>query len=114
MKTLDPSDLKYRPNYDNALDNNDYDVAKGFNYHQGPEWVWPRGFFLRARIIFGVKDNQPILKLKHELQKKLVFLREHMMSSLWQGLPELTNENGAPCRDRYTLTPATRIIVELC
>jgi len=34
VKTLDPSDLKYRPNYDNSLDSSDYDSSKGFNYHQ--------------------------------------------------------------------------------
>lgn len=35
MKTLDPSDLNYRPNYDPSL-GNDYHSAGGFNYHQGP------------------------------------------------------------------------------
>lgn len=30
------SDLVYCGVYDNALDNSNYNVAKGFNYHQGP------------------------------------------------------------------------------
>lgn len=30
------SDLVYCGVYDNALNNDDYNCAKGFNYHQGP------------------------------------------------------------------------------
>lgn len=34
MATLDPSDLQYRPFYDNANDGDDASIAKGLNYHQ--------------------------------------------------------------------------------
>lgn len=30
------SDMVYCGVYDNALDNDNYNLAKGFNYHQGP------------------------------------------------------------------------------
>lgn len=47
IKTLDPKDYNYNGDYDS------YDDSHGFNYHNGPEWLWPVGFFLKAQILFS-------------------------------------------------------------
>ncbi|KAM4659730.1 glycogen debranching enzyme isoform 4-T5 [Amazona ochrocephala] len=98
MKTLDPDDMVYCGVYDNALDNDNYNVARGFNYHQGPEWLWPIGYFLRAKLYFS-KLIGPEIYAKTVLMIKNVLSRHyvHLERSSWKGLPELTNENGQYC-----------------
>ncbi|XDV47734.1 hypothetical protein PO909_017297 [Leuciscus waleckii] len=98
VKTLDPDDLVYCGVYDNALDIDNYNCAKGFNYHQGPEWLWPVGYFLRAKLYFAKKMgqekyNESVYLVKNVLSR----LYTHLERSPWKGLPELTNENGQYC-----------------
>eukprot|EP00040_Diaphanoeca_grandis_P022413 m.120406 g.120406 ORF g.120406 m.120406 type:complete len:1491 (+) comp28801_c0_seq1:247-4719(+) len=91
MRTLDPGDLNYRPNYHNGVDSTDYFTSRGFNYHQGPEWLWPVGYFLRAKFAF-TQDKSSERKLIHEFMSRYDSVLQH---SDWKGLPEIFNEHGA-------------------
>eukprot|EP00121_Abeoforma_whisleri_P016569 Awhi_evm1s15199 len=97
IRTLDPLDWAYRGDYDNSNDGTDPSLAKGLNYHQGPEWIWPVGYFLRAKFIFHKRDNA-----EKEMCIKSIYriLNEHqhaLQHSHWRGLHELTNSNGKEC-----------------
>lgn len=102
MATLDPSDLNYRPNYINSDDSNDFHTAKGRNYHNGPEWLWPTGFFLRAMLRFGclnAKNQSERTIVYQQVTKRLSGCVEAIKESPWAGLTELTNQNGSFCGD---------------
>lgn len=94
MRTLDPGDSHYRGYYDNNNQSDDYYMASGFSYHMGPEWVWLMGFFLRARLQF--RSRPPVVVL-NQIQRIIQAHSDHARDSDWQGLPELTNKDGAYC-----------------
>ncbi|EAY00134.1 Amylo-alpha-1,6-glucosidase family protein [Trichomonas vaginalis G3] len=92
MKTLDSADWRYNPYYENSVDNDNFYSAKGANYHNGPEWVWPTGYFFRAsmKMSRGVTPG---------MTKMLANIKSYLLNSWAKGLPELTNLNGAVCND---------------
>lgn len=106
MATLDPSDLQYRPYYNNSEDSSDFATAKGRNYHQGPEWLWPTGFFLRALLKFDLmrRDSQEArTEAFQQITRRLQGCKKAIEESPWAGLVELTNKNGEPCGDTVSV-----------
>ncbi|KAJ2765800.1 bifunctional 4-alpha-glucanotransferase/amylo-alpha-1,6-glucosidase, partial [Coemansia nantahalensis] len=110
MRTLDPGDRRYRPHYDNSNDSSDPLVAQGINYHQGPEWLWPAGYFLHAQLLFlrSAVDARPASDdmrtharraALHRTHAQMVALKRHIAASPFAGLPELTNLDAARCPD---------------
>ncbi|GAM43277.1 Gdb1 homolog [Talaromyces pinophilus] len=102
VATLDPSDLNYRPNYNNSEDSTDFSTSKGRNYHQGPEWLWPRGFFLRALLHFDLlrrKTADERTESFQQVTRRLKGCKVALRESPWKGLTELTNKDGAYCAD---------------
>lgn len=95
MATLDPADWQYRPYYDNQNDGDDMAIAKGWNYHQGPEWGFPLGWFLSAWLRFdrevGDGKSDPNVTL-HHISQIMLRLRDHIENDPWRGLPELCNK----------------------
>ena len=90
IKTLDPSDMQYKGDYDND------DETRGHNYHQGPEWVWPVGYFLISKLNFCSYSNQR--EAAHDIVRHLLPHQKHMLDvDPWHSLPELTNSNGKYC-----------------
>lgn len=93
LKTLDPNDFNFRGDYDNANDTCDKHIAHGWNYHQGPEWLWPLGYFLQAKYLMSEDKDTA----KQECMSYLINHRSHIERSLWRSLPELTNQDGRDC-----------------
>ncbi len=108
MKTLDPSDLNYRPYYNNGDDSTDFHTAKGRNYHQGPEWLWPTGFFLRALLYFDLlRRDTPEGRVEsyQQVTRRLHGCVKALKESPWAGLTELTNKDGELCSDSVSSFP---------
>ena len=102
IATLDPSDNNYRPYYNNSEDSTNFATAKGRNYHQGPEWVWQRGYFLRAFLHFDLlrrKTAEERIETFQQVTRRLEGCKQALRESPWKGLTELTNKGGEYCGD---------------
>ncbi|KAI5848627.1 hypothetical protein DFP73DRAFT_336178 [Morchella snyderi] len=102
MATLDPTDRNYRPYYRNSEDSDDFATSKGRNYHQGPEWLWPTGYFLRAMLKFDLqrkKTKEEKLETLLQINLRMDGCRKALYENAWAGLAELTNKNGEFCYD---------------
>lgn len=102
MKTLDPSDYNYRGYYINSEDSTDFHTAKGRNYHNGPEWLWPTGFFCRALLKFDLrrrKGPEERVETYQQITRRLAGCMKAIQESPWAGLTELTQKDGAFCGD---------------
>lgn len=125
LKTLDPADYNYHGDYNNDDRSSNFAVADGFNYHNGPEWLWLLGHFLQAKRNVGLPlepPNSTTSSTAHEspvpglhsapsdkpsesfhiflfdVMRYLHTLRRHILADRWLSLPELTNANGQYCR----------------
>jgi glycogen debranching enzyme len=88
VKTLDPREEEYISYYDNENESQ-FKTAQGFSYHNGPEWVWVYGMFLKAGIS-AFSNELSFPGLMSFLSKHKSFLQKND----WFSLPEVTNQNG--------------------
>jgi len=110
MATLDPSDLNYNPYYNNSEDSTNFATSKGRNYHQGPEWLWPTGFFLRALLKFDLmrrSTKEEKTEAFQQITRRLHGCKQAIQDSPWAGLTELTNKNGEFCSDSVSSSNGT-------
>jgi glycogen debranching enzyme len=106
MRTLDPSDLEYHPDYINSDDSDNFHTAHGRNYHQGPEWLWPTAFFLRAMLQFDLQrraTHEEKVEAFQQITQRLRGCKQMIHDNPWAGLTELTNRDGAFCADSVSI-----------
>ena len=93
IRTLDFLDKNYNGNYEVHNDTDNYHLAHGLNYHNGPEWVWPSGFYLISKIKFNDLGDE----IFSDLCRRLIPFEKYIQKDKWSGLPELTNKDGSFC-----------------
>ncbi len=95
VRTLAPFDWAFRGDYVNS-DSSSRETADGWNYHQGPEWLWLWGVYWRARVHTCGGARSHVLQ---QLWSAAAPHVKHLNSNAWGGLPELCNAGNAHCPD---------------
>ncbi|CAG9319806.1 unnamed protein product [Blepharisma stoltei] len=112
IRTLNEEDKHYKPFYDSSNDSNDGSIAQGFSCHNGPEWVWPAGYFLRALLLHNASSPSFVMKCLSEHRK-------FIENSSWMSMCELTDRDGKENKFSnmaYALSVATliEVLYDLC
>lgn len=65
------------------------------------EWLWPVGWLLRAQLAIAPKVGgfEELGRTMGHVKSLLAPHLTHVLSDSWRSLPELTNTNGAHCKD---------------
>lgn len=63
------------------------------------EWLWVVGYFLRAKLKFARQSGASVEDTISFIHQVLGNHAQAIRDSAWQGLPELTNKDGADCAD---------------
>lgn len=63
------------------------------------EWLWVVGYFLRAKLQFAKRNGLSMDDTISSIHRVLGGHAQALRDSSWQGLPELTNKDGAECSD---------------
>lgn len=61
---MDKISSEYSPYYDNSNDSDNFKIAHGYSYHNGPEWVWLYSYFVRGLFILN-KDRSDYKKYNY-------------------------------------------------
>ena len=64
---------------------------------QGPEWVWPVGYFLRAYLLMSRARGKEVDAARSFAMAVLSGHFVEVQHSHWRGIPELTQAKGRFC-----------------
>lgn len=65
------------------------------------EWLWPVGWLLRAQLTIAPKvgGSEELARTIGHVKSLMANHLTHLLTSPWRSLPELTNAEGAFCKD---------------